>query len=72
MAVTHIDTIRPEMLRWAFERVGVSEENTVTTFPPLKDWLSREKHPVLSKLKRFAEKFFVSFGYLFLGPPPPR
>lgn len=70
MAVTYIDTIRPEVLRWAFGRAGVSEENAVAMFPKLGDWLSGEKHPTLSQLKHFADKFFVPFGYLFLENTP--
>ena len=70
MAATRIDNVRPEILRWAFQRAGYSEENAVETFPKLQDWLSGEKKPTISQLQAFASKFFVPFGYLFLQQIP--
>lgn len=70
MPATYIDTIKPDMLRWAFGRAGVSEEEAVSLFPQLAQWLSGEKLPTLRLLKQFAEKFFVPFGYLFLEHEP--
>ncbi len=34
------------------------------------DWLSEEKIPTMSGLEKFAKKFYVPFGYLFLQTPP--
>lgn len=70
MATTKIDNVAPEMLRWAFQRAGYSEEMAVKAFPKLQDWLSGEKKPTISQLQSFASKFFVPFGYLFLQQIP--
>ena len=70
MAITRIDYIRPEILRWAFQRAGYSEEKAIEDFPKLQDWLSKEKMPTISQLQAFASKFFVPFGYLFLQQIP--
>ena len=70
MAITRIDNIRPEILRWAFQRAGYSEEKAIKDFPKLQDWLSKEKMPTISQLQAFASKFFVPFGYLFLQQIP--
>ena len=70
MATTRIDNVRPEILRWAFQRAGYSEEKAVEAFPRLQDWLSGEKKPTISQLQNFASKFFVPFGYLFLQQIP--
>ena len=70
MATTRIDNVRPEILRWAVQRAGYSEEKAVEAFPKLQDWLSGEKKPTISQLQNFASKFFVPFGYLFLQQIP--
>ena len=33
MATKRIDNIRPETLRWAFQRAGYSEEKAIEAFP---------------------------------------
>ncbi len=70
MAIVRLDNINPEMLKWAFRRAGYNEEGAIKTFPMLAEWLSEEKQPTLSQLKKFATKFFVPFGYLFLQHQP--
>jgi Zn-dependent peptidase ImmA (M78 family) len=70
MANTRIDNVRPEMLKWAFQRAGYSEEKAVEAFPKLQDWLSGAKMPTISQLQDFASKFFVPFGYMFLEQIP--
>ena len=70
MARTRIDNVRPEILRWAFQRAGYNEEKAVEAFPKLQDWLLEEKKPTISQLQNFASKFFVPFGYLFLQQIP--
>lgn len=69
MAIKRVN-VQPERLRWAIQRAGVSEEKAVEAFPLLNDWLSQDKQPTLSQLKNFAAKFYVPFGYLFLGDLP--
>ena len=70
MAVTRIDNIRPEILKWAFQRAGYNEEKAVEAFPKLQGWLSGTQKPTISQLQNFASKFFVPFGYLFLQQIP--
>ena len=70
MAATTLDNIRIDMLRWAFSRAGLSEEEAVKAFPQLQAWLSGEKNPTPSQLQRFANRFYVPFGYLFLQNAP--
>lgn len=70
MAVTRVDNIRPDMLRWAFQRAGYVEEKAVEAFPLLADWLSDKKKPTVNQLQNFARKFHVPLGYLFLNRIP--
>lgn len=69
MAVERLN-IRPEKLRWAIQRAGFSEEKAIDAFPPLEGWLSEDKQPTMSQLQKFAAKFFVPFGYLFMNRMP--
>ena len=49
MATTRIDNVRLEILRWAFQRVGYSEENAVETFPNYRiDCLEPRSQPSVS------------------------
>ena len=70
MAVVRLDNIKNEALRWAFTRAGYNEEEAIKAFPKLELWLSGEQLPTLSQLEKFATKFFVPMGYLFLPQMP--
>lgn len=70
MAVVRLDNIRPEMLRWAYERAGFNEESAKEAFPKLADWLSGVKLPTMAQLQKFASKFHTPIGYLFLNEVP--
>ena len=70
MAVVRLDNIRPEMLKWAFERAGFNEEEALLAFPKLAEWLSGDSLPTFSQLKNFANKFHAPIGLLFLEQPP--
>lgn len=70
MAITRVNDIRPEMLRWAIQRAGNSEEKAVKDIPALAGWLSGEKKPTVIQLQQFADRFHVPFGYLFLQETP--
>ena len=69
MAVERLN-IQPGLLRWVIRRAGVSEDKAIETFPLLDGWLSQEKQPTLSQLKKIAAKFYVPFGYLFMSNLP--
>lgn len=70
MAVTRLEHIRPELLRWAFQRAGFNEQDAMVVFPTLEEWLYHEKYPTVSQLEKFAAKFHVPLGYLFLQQIP--
>lgn len=65
-----LENIKPAMLKWAVKRAGYSETEATQAFARLGAWLSGEKKPTLTQLKKFAEKFLVPVGYLFLQDPP--
>ncbi len=70
MATKVVENINLDMLKWAFNRAGYTEEKAIDAFPSLSAWLSGEKKPTMNQLQRFAAKFYVPFGYLFLNHAP--
>ncbi len=69
MAIERLN-INTEKYRWAIQRAGFSEEQAIEAFPMLRGWLSEEKKPTMSQLQKFASKFFIPFGYLFMNRIP--
>ena len=70
MATQKVNNISNDILRWTYRRAGFQEEKAIEAFPLLGDWLSGEKKPTMSNLEKFARKFHVPFGYLFLDEVP--
>ncbi len=62
--------VKPELLRWARERVGKSPASLAKRFPKLGHWERGEAHPTLKQLEDFAKATHVPVGYLFLSKPP--
>ena len=62
--------IRPEMLRWAWERAGMDPGDLAYRIPQLPNWVRREKQPTLKQLEGFAKATHTPVGYLFLPKPP--
>jgi Zn-dependent peptidase ImmA (M78 family) len=62
--------IRPEMLRWARERAGLSPAALARRFPKLDAWERGEGQPTLKQLESFAKATYAPVGYLFLREPP--
>ena len=62
--------VKPELLRWARERAGMTQEELTAKFKKLSEWESGEKQPTLKQLEAFARAVHVPFGYLFLPEPP--
>lgn len=62
--------IKGELLVWASERSGLTDEELYKRFPNLVDWENEVKKPTLNQLKTFAEKTRTPLGYLFLERPP--
>lgn len=62
--------IKPELLRWARERVGRGIEDLSGRFKKLAEWERGETLPTLKQLEDFAKAAHVPLGYLFLPEPP--
>lgn len=64
-------TVKPELLRWARERAGVTLEDLEKKFKKLPEWESdRDIFPTLNQLEAFAKSVHVPLGFLFLDEPP--
>ncbi len=62
--------VKPELLRWARERMGFTQDALLKQFPHLPQWESAEKKPTLKQLESFARITRTPVGYLFLPEPP--
>lgn len=58
------------VLRWAAERVRLTDAELEARFPKWPLWLSGEAMPTLRQLEEFARLTHTSFGYFFLPEPP--
>ena len=63
-------SIRPELLRWACDRAGLSTISLERRFPHLPAWLRGETQPTFKQLEDFARATHAPIGYLFLSVPP--
>jgi Zn-dependent peptidase ImmA (M78 family) len=62
--------IKPELLRWARERAGLSVETLIGRFPKLPNWERGEARPTLRQLEDYAKATRTPVGFLFLQAPP--
>ncbi len=65
--------VKPELLLWARERAGLSQEDVTQKKPNLKlleQWEKGEGRPTLNQLEQFARAVHVPVDYLFLSRPP--
>ncbi len=62
--------VKPELLRWAYERAGLKAAALTRAFPKLRAWERREGRPTLRQLERFAYVTHAPIGYLLLEEPP--
>ena len=62
--------VKPELLRWARRRAGLSLQEFPTRFKKLPEWEAGSLRPTLRQLEDFARKVHVPFGYLLLDEPP--
>lgn len=62
--------VKPELLRWARERVGYPVDALTRRFPKLEAWERGELHPTLKQLEAFAKTTHTPVGFLFLPDPP--
>jgi len=66
-------TLNPEVLRWARNKAGLSEETLASRIGVqlglVKEWETTGSIP-LAAVKKLAEKTRIAFGFLFLKEPP--
>ena len=62
--------VNPQILRWARERAGVTQEELAAKFRKLPEWERGEARPTLKQLEKFACAVHVPFGFLLLSEPP--
>jgi Zn-dependent peptidase ImmA (M78 family) len=62
--------VSAEVLRWAVDRAGWSEDALHGRFPRFEGWLVADPAPTLKQLQSFAHAAHVPFGYLMLPTPP--
>ena len=62
--------VKPELLRWAIDRSGLSAEDLLAKFPKLDDWKTGKRQPTFRQLEQFARTTMTPFGTLFLDAPP--
>jgi transcriptional regulator with XRE-family HTH domain len=62
--------VKPELIRWARERSGITESVLVERFPKYVEWESGQTQPTLRQLENLAKKTMTPFDYLFLPEPP--
>jgi len=62
--------IKPELLRWAYERAGYAVADLEHKFPRLPAWERGEEQPTLKQVEAFAKTTHAPIGYLFLSEPP--
>ena len=62
--------ISKELLRWARERAGLTQDELIRKFKRLPEWETGETQPTLKQVEDFARAVHVPVGYLFLTKPP--
>lgn len=68
MSICRIN-INNNMLFWAVERSGDSVANYAEKNAKFRSWLDGTQKPTLNELQKFAQRFYVPLGYLFLPTP---
>jgi Zn-dependent peptidase ImmA (M78 family) len=63
-------TIKPQLLRWAYERAGFDRADLEHKFPHLAAWEEGTAQPTLNQVEAFAKATYTPVGYLFLPEPP--
>jgi len=63
-------TVKPELIRWAIVRSGLSADDLARKFPKLDEWRTGERQPTFRQLEKFAKTTMTPFGFLFLSEPP--
>ncbi|NQT14113.1 MAG: ImmA/IrrE family metallo-endopeptidase [Planctomycetes bacterium] len=69
VTIVRVD-VKPELLRWARERAGLSVDALVRRFPRLEAWEDGQGKPTLKQVEKFAKATYAPVGFLFLAEPP--
>lgn len=62
--------IRPELIIWARDRAGLTDDAMTKRFRRFNEWLSGEAQPTLRQLESLAGMTYTPLGYFFLSEPP--
>lgn len=62
--------IKPELIIWARDRAGLTDDALVKRFRRFNDWLTGEAQPTLRQLESLAGMTYTPLGYFFLPEPP--
>lgn len=62
--------VKPELLRWAIDRSGLSTDELLAKFPKLEEWKTGDRMPTFRQLEQFARTTMTPFGAFFLDAPP--
>jgi len=63
-------SVKPDLLRWARERAGCTQEELTVKFPKLPLWESGQERPTLRQAEAFARAVHVPSGCLLFSKPP--
>ena len=61
--------VNPEILRWARERAGFTQEDLTAKFKKLPEWEDGEIQPTLKQVEAFARAVHAPVGFLFFSEP---
>ncbi len=61
--------VKPQILRWARERAGLTPETLAHRFPKYREWESGEAKPTFKQLQKFAKVTYAPLGSLLLSEP---
>lgn len=62
--------VKPELIRWAIDRSGLSTKDLLAKFPKLEEWGRGDRQPTFRQLEQFARTTMTPFGAMFLESPP--
>jgi Zn-dependent peptidase ImmA (M78 family) len=62
--------VKPELIRWAIARSGLTPDELLAKFPKLDDWARGERQPTFRQLEQFSRATMTPFGAMFLDAPP--
>ena len=62
--------INPKVLRWAWQRAGLTQKQIFDKHPKAKRWVQGNAQPTVAELKEFGKTVRAGLGYLVLPAPP--